>query len=207
MSDDLPTQSFDTSGGHPETGRDSPTQAQKSRKLFIIFASVGGVLLIAVLVVLILVLTKPGEPVAAPTTTSSPTPRTTTAAPPSASPTPAPSTPVDPPPPPNSDAAVEYFDIQPARPDCTAGEDPIITIRWETSNADTVYFGIDTDDASAGPYFSGLPASGNSDTDFPSGNAPFRFSCNESGSHTYALTAVNDDGTKDTVVILIADET
>ena len=99
-------------------------------------------------------------------------------------------------------ASVDLFTLSPfVAPDCSSGQAEIV-FTWETSNADTVYFGIDTDDASIGAFFSNLPNNGNSTADFPSGYSPFYFDCPGPGAgHRYALTAVDSAGGKDTIMI------
>jgi hypothetical protein len=226
MSDDTPTQRFDAAGDDAPTQRfdaaadAAPTQKlespaatvplevaeeRKSRRLIIILASVGGALLLAVLIVLILLLTRDnGTPAVlpTPTPTASPTPTPTPTTTPSATPTPTPTPTTTPAPPPSTDAEVDSFTASSMTVDCSAG-DPEITLIWSTSNATKVLFGIDTNDASTGAFFSDIPASGDSDTDFPPGYSPFHYTCGN-GSHKYVITAVNDDnGTKDSVVITV----
>jgi hypothetical protein len=214
MSDDTPTQPFDPAGDETPTQRfDAPAETvplevaeeRKSRRLIIILASIGGALLLAVLIVLILLLTRgDATPGALPTSTASPTKSAgpSPSATPSASPTPTPTTPA--PPPPSTDASVDDFTVSSTTVDCTAG-DPEITLIWSTSNATKVLFGIDSpgNDATNGAFFSDIPESGNSDTDFPPGYSPFHYTCGN-GSHTYVITAVNDtNGTKDSVAITV----
>lgn len=212
MSDDTPTQRFDIEGeGDAPTQRlEAPAatvplealEARTSRRRLIILASLAVALLVAVLIVLILLLTRgDATPAALPTpsgtsTSPSPTPSQT----PSASPAPSP-TATAPAPPPSTDATVDDFTVSTTTVDCSAG-DPVITLIWSTSNADKVYFGIDTNDASVGPFFSDVPTSGNSDTDFPPGYSPFHYTCGP-GSHTYVITAVNNNGTKDTAALTV----
>ncbi len=219
MSDDTPTQRFDATGGTP-TERLATTapseevvEERKSRRLITILVIAGGALLLAALIVLILLLTRgSGTPTAVTTPTNSastsPTPSATPtkSATPTPSPTPTPTATAAPPPPPSTDASIDAFTINGHSGsfgvDCSNG-DPNITLKWSTSNADHVYFGIDTNDASSGPFFSDLPASGNSDNDFPDGYRPFQYTCGN-GSHKYVFTAVNDtNGTKDTVSITV----
>jgi hypothetical protein len=211
MSDDTPTERFSTTAPSEEV-----VEERKSRRLITILAIVGGALLLAVLIVLILLLTKgTGTPTAATTPTSSPSasptssPTPTASATPTPAPTPTPTataTATPPPPPPSTDASIDAFTINghsgSFNVDCSSGN-PNITLKWSTSNADRVYFGIDTADASSGPFFSDIPMSGNSDNDFPDGYRPFQYSCGN-GSHKYVFTAVNDNnGTKDTVSIKV----
>lgn len=215
MSDDTPTQRFDAAGDAPTEKFEAPAatvplevaEERKSRRLVIILASIGGALLLAVLIVLIVLLTRgDGTPGALPTPTSSPSASTTpTPTPTAPTPTPTPTqTEAPPPPPPSTSAAVDSFTINPSTADC-AGGDPVITIQWSTSNANYVYFGVDTggNDAQQSPFFSdSLPASGNSTNDFPDGYRPFTYTCGN-GSHTYVITAVGSDGSKDSVIVKV----
>ena len=212
MRDETPTQKFDPNGERPPHMGTPPGQdhdKRKSRRAIIILALIIGILLVA-LVALIFTLMKPNGS-ASPTETSTspaPTSTSTTAAPTteptsSASPTTEPTSTATPTTEPTSEgASVDSFAITPNTAlDCSSGQAEIV-ITWATSNAEAVYFGIDTDDASTGPFFSDLPFSGSSTSDFPSGYSPFYFSCPGSGnSHRYALTAVDSAGGKDTILI------
>ena len=216
MSDDTPTQRFDAAAGDAPTERfTAPTdpaapseevvEERKSRRLIIILASVGGALLIAVLILLVVLLTRGGQPAPVPTpTTSSATPSASPT--PTASPTPSPTSTPTPTPtvtPPSTDPSVDDFTIDPTGVDCSNG-DPELYISWDTSRADYVYFGVDTDDASTGPFFGeSLPASGNSNDDFPDGYSPFTFTCG-AGQHKYTITAVTGNA-KDSVSIVVTE--
>ena len=219
MSDDTPTQRFDAADDAPTQRLETPAtvplevaEERKSRRLIIILASIGGALLLAVLIVLIVLLTR-GEgtpqvlptPTVTPTATSTPTTTPTQTAGPTPTPTPTPTeTVAPPPPPPSTEASVYSFTINPTSVDCSAG-DPTITIQWATSNANNVYFGVDTggNDAEQSRFFSdSLPASGNSTNDFPEGYRPFTYTCGN-GSHTYVITAVGSDGSKDSTIVKV----
>jgi len=215
MSDDTPTQRFDAAGDDAPTQRlETPattvplevTEERKSRRLIIILASIGGALLLAVLIVLIVLLTRGNAtPVALPTSSATPTATTTPSTTPTATPTPTPTaTTPAPPPPPSTDTTVDSFTINPTTVDCSGSSSVVITLKWSTSNANNVYFGVDTGDASTGPFFGdSLPASGNSTNDFPNGYRPFEYTCGN-GSHKYVITAVSADGTsKDTVSVTV----
>ena len=219
MSDDTPTQRFDAADDAPTEKFEAPAatvplevvEERKSRRLIIILASIGGALLLAVLIVLIVLLTRgDGTPGVLPTPTpsgsasSTPTSTPTVSDSPTPTPTPTQTEEPPPPPPPSTEAAVDSFTINPTSADC-AGGDPVITIKWETSNANNVYFGVDTggNDAQASPFFSdSLPASGTSTNDFPEGYRPFTYTCGN-GSHTYVITAVGSDGSKDSVIVKV----
>lgn len=218
MSDDgTPTERFDATGDVPTrkldaAPADSPTERfeapaaapapaadPKSRRPVIILAVVGGLLLIALIVVLVLLLTRGGTPSALPTGTPSATPTATATPTPTATPTETVA-----PPPPSTAAVVDSFTINPTSASCANG-DPVITLQWSTSNANNVFFGVDTgtNDAQQSPFFAdSLPASGNSTNDFPDGYRPFTYTCGN-GSHTYVITAVGSDGSKDSVIVKV----
>jgi hypothetical protein len=174
----------------------------------IILSIVGGALLLALLIMLILLFTRDSTPSPGPTPTSSastptPTPTATETSTVVPTPTVTPTETSAPPPPPSTDASVDSFTINPTSVDCSSG-DPTITIQWSTSNANEVFFGVDTADASTGPFFGdSLPASGISTNDFPDGYRPFTYTCGN-GSHTYVITAVDVDGNKDTRSITVS---
>jgi hypothetical protein len=69
-----------------------------------------------------------------------------------------------------------------------------VSFSWSASNVNQVFFGIDTNDASAAPFFDNLPPSGDT-SDFPSGYDPFQYGC-YSASHKYTLTVIGSDGSK-----------
>jgi len=221
MSDDTPTQKFDAAGDAPTERLVTPegeavplevVEERKSRRLVLILGIIGGVLLIGVIVLLVALLTRgQGTPTALPTpsmsSSTSPSASPTPSVTPSESPSPTPTETVAPPPPPpapSTDPAVDSFTINPQTVDCSSGGSKVITIKWFTSNANFIYFGVDTADASTGPFFGdSLPASGTSTNDFPNGYRPFEYTCGN-GSHTYVITAVSADGNKkDTATIKV----
>lgn len=221
MSDDTPTQRFDAAGDAPTERFEAPAataplevvEERKSRRLIIILASIGGALLLAVLIVLIVLLTREtggtpiptASPTTSPSATPTPTPTPTASATPTPTPTPTPTQNTPEPPPPSTDAAVDSFTINPSTVDCSSGSSVVITIKWSTSNANNVYFGVDTggNDAQQSPFFGdSLPASGTSTNDFPNGYRPFEYTCGN-GSHTYVITAVGSNNTKDSVIVKV----
>ncbi|MBX3100164.1 MAG: hypothetical protein KF761_11365 [Salinibacterium sp.] len=217
MSDETPTERFDAAGSDTPTERfEAPAatlpldaaEKRRSRRLIVILAAIGGALLLALLIVLILLLTRGGTPSALPTSSATPsvtpTPTVTASTTPSATPEPTPTVTQTVAPPPSTDTAVESFTINPTTVDCSGVSSVVITLKWSTSNANNVYFGIDTNDAQAAPFFSeSLPASGTSTNDFPNGYRPFEYTCGN-GSHTYAITAVSADGSqKDTSTVTV----
>lgn len=209
---DVPTRKFDAAPADSPTERfeapaaaaSAPLADEKSRRPVIILAIVGGLLLLALVVVLVLLLTRGGTPGALPTGTPSATPTATPTPTPTATATPTPTpTQTVAPPPPSTATTVDSFTINPTTVDCTGVSSVVITIKWSTSNANNVFFGVDTDDAQSAPFFGdSLPASGTSTNDFPDGYRPFEYTCGN-GSHTYAITAVGSDGTKDSVVVKV----
>ena len=82
---------------------------------------------------------------------------------------------------------------------------PSISFTWSVSDASRVYFGVDTQDASAAPVFDNLPLSGTSTLDFPAGYNDFTYNC-PNASRTYTLTAVDDAGHKTSQSIVIVNE-
>lgn len=219
MSDDTPTERFDADGEAPTRRLETPPangaapagatppaappartpEERKSRRLIITLVSIGAAVLVALIIVLIVLLTR-GTPTPVPTPTESPTASATPTPTPTPTETPTPTpTPTTPP---AAVATVDSLTVNPTTADCSDG-DPVITLEWSTSNADKVYFGVDTEDASTEPFFSDVPLNGNSDTDFPPGYSPFTFTCSND-SHTYTFTAVNNDGSKDSASVTVA---
>lgn len=219
MSDDTPTQRYDLGDDAPTQRLETPDAAvppaapqdRASRRLIIILASIGAVLLVALIILLVVLLTRGSTPAPAPTPTTtpsvspSPSASPTPSDSPSPTPTPTPTQTVAPPPP-STAATVDSFTINPTSVDCSGGTGSVvITLKWATSNANNVYFGVDTGgaDAQEQPFFAdSLPASGTSTNDFPDGYRPFEYTCGN-GSHTYVITAVGSDNTTDTVTVQV----
>jgi hypothetical protein len=164
MSDSTPTERFDA----------QPTTAATPRPntLMWVLIGVGGALFIALVIVLILALTNPQQPNA---TAQSPVPSVTSSETPSALPsenatpvaTPTASQPDWTPEPTqpepswaNSGVPVPTFDSFHAQPyaGCQAGDTQRqLTFSWSSENAVRAYIGVQTLNAKAAPYESGLP--------------------------------------------------
>lgn len=172
---------------------DSPTQRPtKSKALLIALISVGGALLLAVIVLLVALLAGSGGGAAEtlPTPSSSDTATSPSPAPSEAEgPSPAPSETEEeqetpPPPPPSNDPKIDKFTLSPTKISChvvTADapfENPVYELKfsWSSSNAEEVYFGIDSPggDASNGPFDQDLPADG---TESDLHYKPITFTC------------------------------
>ncbi len=219
MSDDTPTQRFEPEGSDTPTQRfETPTGAgaseevveeRKSRKLMIILGSIGGALLLAVIILLIFLLVKPfgggGSPTGSPTPTrsGSASPTATQSSTPTPTPTPTPTQTTAPPP--DTSTTINAFDGQdsiscnnsaPVEPDYT------LYFEWSTSNATQVFFGVGTTDAEAGPLYPNLPASGNSQNDFPGAVA---FPC-YAESQIFTLTAIGTNGQKVSETITVVND-
>ena len=213
MSDETPTQRFDATPDAPTERFDQtpgagtaggsvapPTSPDRSRRLLIILASVGGALLLGVLILLVVLLTRgsadapTGLSSETTTASASPTPTESTAP----SPTPTPSETQEPPPPPDTGAKINSFTASNSEVLCnTQAPSPspqYITFSWSSSNVDRVYFGINTNDASQGALFDNLPPTGDA-SNFPDGYYPFEYPC-PSASTKFTLTVVGSDGSK-----------
>lgn len=223
--DDTPTQRFDAAltggeAGAPAAGtapvataegEELADEKKKSRGLLIGLIALGAALLIAIIVLLVVLFTSgaDGTPSADPTTTPSRTPSATPSVTPtatdtpSATPTPTPTetqAPPPPPPPPAQTTKVNSFNVSNTTVTCNTQapnpSDYYISFSWSTSNVNQVYFGVNTNDASAAPLFTNLPPSGNSQDDFPAGYENFEYPC-PTGSVQYTITAVGPNGQKD----------
>ena len=206
MSDDTPTQRFDT----PAPQGDGDPEKKKSRALMIALIIVGAVLMIA-LIILVVVLAARGagssNADASTTASASDTPSDTPSVTPSATPTPTPTpTPTQtvappPPPPPSNNPTINSFKTGSTTVLCNEsapeGDHQPIGFSWSTSKAAKVYFGVDTNDASTASLFDNLPASGNSNDDFPDGynHGTYEYPCTAL-STKFTLTVVGDNGHK-----------
>lgn len=204
MSDDTPTERFDAAGDAPTQRLDSaapPAQApeeRKSRRLIVILAVIGGVLLLALLIALIVLLTRNSTPGAlptpspSPTVSASPTPSVTPTTTPTATPTPSP-TPTKQPP--SNDVKVTGFAAA-TTSQCNSktGNPVYMDISWSSDNGIVAYFGVNTDDAQSNGMGWTLPPSGNQN-DFPNGYVPYEFQCGNA-SQKYTITIVGTNGSK-----------
>jgi hypothetical protein len=234
MSDDTPTQRFPESGDVPtqrlpQSGEqptapfarpdplahvpiDTPTERistgpviesrpaavpPKSRGPLIALIIAGALLIVALIVLLIILF----GPKGAPTAGETPTPVPTISETPTPTPTPTPTEEPAPPP------VIGTFSTGTATVFCSADPDANVdelTITWATSGGVRVYFGIDTPDAQTAPFFDNLPLTGDSNSNFPAGYSPFRYSCGVP-EHVYTITVVAEDGQKTSRSITVTD--
>ncbi|CAN5304026.1 hypothetical protein BH11ACT4_BH11ACT4_10760 [soil metagenome] len=221
MSDDTPTQRFDAAGDVPterfDAAADAPTQRldpgappaeateeRKSRRLLVILAIIGGVLLLAVLIVLILLLTRgnpnPGAlPSGSPSASASrpsPSATPTISASPSPSPTPTQTQTAPPPPPPDTSAKFTDF----SHPDALTCNNqapsipayvPAINFSWASKNAVSAWFVNGTSDA-ADSKFMQIPLSGNQD-DIKALGDDVHMDCHAPETY-YTITLVDSNG-------------
>jgi cytoskeletal protein RodZ len=209
MSDDTPTQRFDVPEGGGEV-----EEKKKNRALMIALIILGAVLLIAIIILVVVLAARGSGSPQADTTTSasqSSTPSDTPSVTPSATPTattaPTPTTTAAPPPPSN-DAKINSFKSGSTSVLCNEsapqGDHQPIGFTWSTSKAAKVYFGVDTTDASTASLFDNLPASGNSNDDFPDGynHGTYEYPCTALKT-TFTLTVVGDNGSKQSKTVTI----
>jgi hypothetical protein len=197
MSDDTPTQRFDTPAPHGE-GEATEEDAKKSRGLMIALIAIGALLLIALIILLIVLLGGNGKPVAVGTDTPTPTassasPTPSATATPTVTPTPTATVAPPPPPPPSTKPAITGYSISPSKLDCSQGT-PNLSIHWKSVNGKNAYFGVNTNDAMTGGMGWVLPPTG-SDADFPDGYHPFAALCGNDSTE-YTITILGNDGTK-----------
>ncbi|MEZ5190095.1 MAG: hypothetical protein R2717_03875 [Schumannella sp.] len=210
MSDDAPTQRIDT--GPLEELKE---ERQRSRGLLIGLIIAAALLLVAVTVIVTVLLlgrgtgapVGAGEPTEPPTTsTPLPTESSTPEATPEATPdqTEQPQQPQQP-----SGPAINQFATSNTTVYCnTQSPNPshqYISFSWKTSGASQIFFGVDTNDASAAALFSNLPPMGTSQNDFPPGYNDFEFGCPDA-SHKYTLTVVDGSGNKTSKSVTITNK-
>ncbi|HEX4057172.1 MAG TPA: hypothetical protein VHX87_02500 [Galbitalea sp.] len=194
MSDDTPTQRFDT----PATA----TPPQKKPNRLVPLLVIVGLVLVAAIVVLVIVLTsRPANPQPAALTSQTPAP-TTSAPPPvvNTTPTPTPTptssqshTSAPPPPTQSTDPKFTVFNVQTAINSCSSGPyytgtPPIVKVTWATIRADSAWIVQGTSDA-ADSGFMQIPLNGNQ-SDF---QYSIDFSCGTPSS-TYTITLVGSNG-------------
>jgi hypothetical protein len=208
MTDDTPTQRL------PETtdaAGELVEERQKSKALLFTLVGVGAALLIAIIVLLIILFGGgKATPDSTPTPSDSPTVSPTPSESPTPSPTPTPTpTPDSAPPPPSNTTKINSFSVSNTTVLCnTQSPNPssqYISFSWDTSNADTVYFGVNTNDASQGAFFDNLPQDGNSQNDFPAGYNDFEYPC-PSEQTKYTLTVVGPGGAKVSKSVTVTNE-
>jgi cytoskeletal protein RodZ len=218
MSDDTPTQRFDATdtptemlvppSEPPADGAAGAASADKSKRTLIILLAVGGALLLAVLILLIVLLTRPTGTPPAPTPTPTESSATPTASPtptetPTATPTPTPTpTATAAPPAPDNSTRVTAFTVTSDEIFCNASA-PVtpsyeLGFTWTSANGSKAYFGVNTNDASSGAFFSDLPASGSS-ADF---EYPVDYPC-PTPETKYTITVVGPDGSKSSKSVIV----
>jgi hypothetical protein len=177
---------------------DSSTRPTLSKPLLITLISVGGALLIAIIVLLIVLLTggsgEATETLPSPSaseSTPSPSPTPSASDETSPTPTPAPSeteAAPPPPPPPSNDPKIDSFKASTSTYVCSADDIAFvttseITLSWKTTNADQVFLGVGTNDASQEPYLTDQPGDG---------NATLNISCPGNQTNKYTLTVIGN---------------
>ncbi|MEO7544823.1 MAG: hypothetical protein ABIT21_00775 [Terrimesophilobacter sp.] len=174
MSDDTPTELFTppTAPDEPSASATSAGTPQRSKTLIIALAVMGGLLLIAVVALLALLFARGTDGASpAPSISTSPTPEVTAietpiaspSATPSTTPTQAPTTPPSPNPPPVITGPVfnSFSPKDNSSVGCTGNSGDLpLTFTWTSTGASEAAIGVQTYDAFAGPYETGLPASG-----------------------------------------------
>ncbi|HRN29897.1 MAG TPA: hypothetical protein PK890_09380, partial [Terrimesophilobacter sp.] len=107
--------------------------------------------------------------------------------------------PAPPPPPPSNDPVITTFQAGSSTVACNTQSPQsfpaYVSFTWATAKAATVYFGVDTNDASTGALFDNLPHSGTSQANFPAGYNDFQYGC-PAASHNYTLTVIGTNGKK-----------
>jgi hypothetical protein len=224
MSDDTPTQRFPEQPGAPterittaEVEEDLAEEKQRSKGLLIGLIIAGVLLLVAIIVLVVVLIPKGnGDPVVAASETpqqsesATPTPEPTAGETPTADPEPTPE-PTQPPQQPQQPQqpmpTVTSFSVSTPTVFCGKNGQPDnidLYFSWSTSNGNRVYFGVDTNDASAAALFSNLPTSGDTASNFPNGYSPYQYACG-TPTHKYTITVVDNAGHKASKSITITD--
>lgn len=211
MSDDTPTQRFDSAGAPDAptemlTNPSAPSPSgdtsgapgdARSKRTIVILLAVGGALLLGVLILLIVLLLRGGStpPLPSPTPTESsatPSPTPTETSPtPSPTPTPTPTPTADPPPPPPS--PISTFTASEGTVNCDGVSSVTVQFSW-AATGQTLWFGVGTDNAKAAPYDT-FPLNYTLDFDYQCGQP--------SGQQKYTITVESSGGslTSKTIVI------
>lgn len=206
MSDDTPTQRFETPGEDAPTeilaqpsatppGAAPPDEAKKSKRLVIILASIGGALLLALIIVIVVLLTRGGQPAPAPTPTSSsasPTPTPTPTESESSTPTPTPTQTSEPTPPPTPPSLITTFTTSTDSVDCDGETSVPVTFSW-AATGDTLWFGVGTENAKDEP-FDEFPLNYTMEFDYQCGQ--------ESGSQIYTITVQSGGDIESKTVVI-----
>ena len=201
MSDDTPTQRFDTQT--PATG-DQPRS-----RLPLILGIIGGALLIAVIVLFVLLL---GKATPSPTASDTNAALPTDSNGPSSTPVPVPTVTITataapnpgggtaaPEKPNGHNVLITQYTISPLHPDCSSGH-AYLNITWKAVNGGGAYFGVNTADAMESGMGWNLPASG-TQNDFPDGYHPFDYTCGNT-SEPYTITVIGN-GSKQSLTITV----
>ena len=199
MSDDTPTQRFDTPPPPSNYAQEQLEAQKKRRALMFALIALSAALLVVLIVVLIVLIGRDGTPTAATTpsgsatATASASASATAGATPSAGPTPTTTAA----PPAQPQLALNSFSTttQSVKCDNRTGNPIPITFRWVSTNGSAAYFGVNTDDAqTAGMGWDPMPSTG-SDANFPDGYRPYTYPC-YAPSETYTITVVDTAGHK-----------
>lgn len=212
MSDDTPTQRIDAS----EVQEDLQEEKKKNKGLLIGLIIAGVLLLVAIIVLVFFLGKATGTPgvigTESPAPIASETPSAGPSATPSATATPEateePEQPEQPQQPSTPAVKVDSFSANTSTVFCAKnpGESDQIDLffSWATSNGERVYFGVNTNDASAAPFFDNLPLDGDTGSNFPNGYSPFQYSCGNQ-SLKYTITVVDGSGHKASKSVTITD--
>jgi hypothetical protein len=194
MSDDTPTQRFDTPATPAAAGE--PPQ-KKSNRLLPLVIIIGAILVAAIVVLVVVLVTRGNANQVVALATDTPTPTTgASQPPPPPSPTPTPTvshTTAPPPPPQSTDPAFTKFVVQTAINSCSSGPyytgtPPTVKVTWATIRAASAWIVQGTSDA-ADSGFMKIPVDGN-ETNFP---YSIDFQC-DTPSSTYTITLVGNNG-------------
>lgn len=208
MSDRTPTEHID-----PVTSPIEEGKVKVRKRLVLILALLGGLLLLAVIALVIALFARgpvptssafpakdkarPTAPSTAPSTPKPPAESSSSSSGP-APPAPAPPAPAPPAPAtPAAETAITSFTVSPTSVRCNTAapvkHQQYLTFSWATNHVDAVGFGVATDDALTAGMGWNLAPNGRSDNDFPPGYAEFVFPCPQA-SESYTLTVSGPGG-------------